>query len=78
MNVCLLHGQLYTTVQLRCCALDALKQVHVSVCMHTVKSIDIKQRCPFSKLAARMGASFHGVLRNACNFLVACSCVGTD
>ena len=24
----------------------------------------------------RMGAYFHGVLINACNFLIACSCVG--
>ena len=39
---------------------------------------NIKHQCLFSKLAARMGAYFHGVLINACNFLVACSCVGTD
>ena len=30
-----------------------------------------------SKLAARMGAYFHRMLINACNFLVMCSCVGT-
>ena len=32
----------------------------------------------FSKLAARMGAYFHGVLIDTCNILVAHSCVGTD
>ena len=32
----------------------------------------------FSKLPARMGAYFHGVLINACNFLIACSCVGMN
>ena len=41
---------------------------------------DVKHQCLFSNLAARMGAYFHGVLINACNFLVArnVNCVGTD
>ena len=34
--------------------------------------------CLSSKLAARMGAYFHGVLISAYNFLVARCCVGTD
>ena len=32
---------------------------------------DIKHWCLFSKLAARMGAYFHGVLIDACNFPIA-------
>ena len=39
---------------------------------------NIKHRCLFLKLAARMGAYFHGDLMNACNFLVACSRVGME
>ena len=32
----------------------------------------------FLKSAARMGAYFQGVIINGCNFLVMCSCVGTE
>ena len=44
----------------------------------TRPSRDIKHLCLFSKLAAKMGSYFHGVLISACNFLVARSCVGMD
>ena len=48
-----------------------------SCCLLAYRNIGIlsMQWCIFSKLAARMGAYFHGVLINGCNFLVACSCV---
>ena len=52
---------------------------HISINILFIEvPIHIQDWCLFLKSAARMGAYFHGVVINACNLLVAYSCVETD